>query len=198
MEKLPPFWVSRKLEPCNENYVVFRTDKLEDPLPLQSPPFVYVYIRTDLVEQSVTLNEIVEAREIVEALHLPLPSNTNMDSLLRVLTFLGENWKYMQEAPPDNVIGILWKIFRLDPAGHMGYGCWESYRVSRGRPPTHVSLEQAVAIHNCVKWLNLRPLPYEVNQDKFNLQGDDRSPTLLDFMKGYVKERCDFLQELLQ
>jgi len=198
MERKPPFWVSKTQEHYNEDYVVFMTDKLEDSLPLQSPPFVFIYIRRDLVGQSDTLNEIVEARENAEALYLRLPSNTNVDSLLRILEFFGESWEYMQEAPPDNVIGILWKIFRLDPVGHMGYGCWESYRVSRGHPSKHVSLEQAVAIYNCVKWLRLHPLPYEVNQDKFKLQGDDRSPTLLDFMKGYVKERCDFLQELLQ
>lgn len=129
---------------------------------------------------------------------LYFPCRTNIRALLRFLDFLAHYLSYMEEAPPDNVQGILHDIFLQDKDSLRTCGAWDGRMVSQGYPAKHVPFEQAVAILNCVKWLNLHPLPYEVKQDAMKLEGDDRSPTLLDYMDGYIKERLKFLQELLQ
>jgi len=205
MEERPPYFLTGNPETM-EGYVQFMTYGYVKTKPFQTKETTFVNIRKDLVVHSTTLMEIVDTPRAKSSLVIPhqeipylsFPWKTNFKALLCVLDFLGHYLSYMKDAPSDNVQGILYKIFLLDKDSFLTSGAYDGHLVSQGYPATHVPFEQAVAIFNCVKWLNLHPLPYEVKQDTMKLEGDDRSPTLLDYMDGYIKERLKFLQELLQ
>ena len=104
----------------------------------------------------------------------------------------------MNNSPPDKVHAILHEIFLQDKNSKCSVcGAYDInfFSVCKGHSPLHVPIEHAVAIFKCVKWLGLRSLPYEVTQDAMKLECYERSPTLLDYMDRYIKERCDSLPE---
>lgn len=168
-----PYFLADGPEP-KEEYILFKTNKYGDSLPLQSPPITFVNIRRDLVDMSRKLKEIAGVPKEVSLFDLPYTDVPDLDfgwkinirSLLQVMKFLEDNVERMKYTPLDNVDHtIFYLVFRRDFETYVTGlgGCFESEKANRGVHTYDVAVEQAVAIYNCVIWLNLYPLPYEVN-----------------------------------